>query len=176
MLALNHKTILILLYLFMSCNMVAQVAPPTIMPGLAATYSTKLDAVGVNARLYYAADHHYCFGPEVSYFKKTFEEGELSLFEANANLHYIIDLKDGLGFYPLGGINYSQETETLNDEMEQHSKDAFGLNAGAGFHYANGRFLFFAEYKYVISELDDHFLSIGALINFSLAKEPKQKH
>lgn len=176
MLESNFK-ILVLFCLLTSYNLEAQIEPPTIMPGLAATYASNLDVAGINARLYYAADHHYCFGPEISYFKKTTEAIELSLFEANANLHYILDLKKGLGIYPLSGINYSLETEIEKDnsEEEKHTEDAFGLNIGAGLHYASGRMLFFAEYKYVISELDDHFLSVGALINFSLAKKDKQK-
>ena len=155
-----------------------QIEPPTIMPGISAVYSSELETVGINARLYYAADHHYCFGPEISYFKKDIENGEITFFEANANLHYILDVGKGLGVYPLSGINYSVETERENHNMmvEEHTEKAWGLNAGAGLHYAKGRFLFFSEYKYVISELDDHFFTIGALINFSLAKNSKKKH
>ncbi|NER16088.1 outer membrane beta-barrel protein [Spongiivirga citrea] len=174
--ASNFKTFCAFFWILTSYHVKAQVEPPTIMPGLAATYSTKLEVTGINARLYYAADHHYCFGPEVSFFKKDTEEGELSLFEANANLHYILDLKKGLGVYPLGGFNYTTETETkdLNETEEKHTENAFGLNIGAGMHYASGRILFFGEYKYVVSELDDHFISVGALINFSLAKKEKE--
>jgi len=156
----------------------AQVEPPTIMPGLSAVYSAELETVGINARLYYAADHHYCFGPEVSYFKKDTDDGEITFFEANANLHYILDLGDGLGIYPLSGINYSIETEKEEHNMniEKQTEEGFGLNVGAGLHYAKGRFLFFSEYKYVVSELDDHFFTIGALINFSLSNNSNKKH
>ena len=169
-----------LLFVICSCLSVipgsAQVEPPTIMPGLAVIYSGNLDAVGLNARLYYAADHTYCFGPEVSFFKKDTEDGEISLFEANTNLHYIFDLNHGLGIYPLSGFNYTTETEKeIHDGVvEKETHNAFGLNVGAGLHYAKGRFLFFAEYKYVISELDDNFFTLGALINFSLASANKK--
>ena len=60
--------------------------------------------------------------------------------------------------------------------VEEHTVKAWGLNVGAGLHFAKGRWLFFSEYKYVISELDDHFFTIGALINFSLAKDHKKVH
>ncbi|WP_422105951.1 outer membrane beta-barrel protein [Winogradskyella sp.] len=156
----------------------AQVEPPTLMPGLSAVYSTNLEAAGLNARLYYAADHHYCFGPEVSYFKKDTDDSETTFFEANINLHYILDLGQGIGVYPLSGINYSIETVAENHsmEIEEYTEEGFGLNLGAGLHYAKGRFLFFSEYKYVVSEWNDHFFTIGALINFSLSNHSKKNH
>lgn len=167
----SFKILTIFFGLFAVLHINAQIEPPTIMPGLAPTYSDKFNT-GINARLYYAADHHYCFGPEVSYFKTSSEEKETSLFEANINLHYILELGNGFGFYPLGGINYSVETEEYlhATETEHHTEDAFGLNAGAGFHYAIGKIIFFAEYKYLISELEDYFFTAGALFTFSLSK------
>ena len=163
----------IVVFMLSSFHINAQVEPPTIMPGLSGVYSSELETLGWNARLYYAADHHFCFGPEVSFFKRDIEEGEITFFEANANLHYILDFGGGLGFYPLSGINYSIEKETENNTLpqEEQVERAFGLNVGGGFHYAKGRLLFFTEYKYVISELDDHFFTLGCLINFSLAKK-----
>lgn len=164
------------IFILSSFHLQAQIEPPTIMPGISGVYSSELETLGWNARLYYAADHHFCFGPEVSFFKRDIEEGEITFFEANANLHYILDFGGGLGFYPLSGINYSVETETENGPIqEEHKERAFGVNVGGGFHYAKGRLLFFTEYKYVISELDDHFFTLGCLINFSLAKKDKQK-
>ncbi|PRX57917.1 outer membrane beta-barrel protein [Flagellimonas meridianipacifica] len=165
----------IVVFILSSFHLQAQVEPPTIMPGLSGVYSSELETLGWNARLYYATDHHFCFGPEVSFFKRDIEEGEITFFEANANLHYILDLGGGLGFYPLSGFNYSVETETENitSFQEENVERAFGLNVGAGFHYAKGRLLFFTEYKYVISDLDDHFFTLGCLINFSLSHKNK---
>jgi len=165
------------LFVVFSCR--AQVEPPIIMPGVAPIYSSELNVIGINARVYYAMNHHLCFGPEVSYFTKNKgEEGKLSLFEANVNLHYILEIGKSFGVYPLGGFNYTIETETLNynNLPEEHTESEFGINTGGGFHYAKGRFLLFSEYKYVISKLDDHFFTIGVLFNFPLSKKDKKSH
>ncbi|MFD2587646.1 hypothetical protein ACFSQJ_11935 [Croceitalea marina] len=174
---LKFKIAFVLIFFVITSELRAQMEPPFLLPGVAATYSSNLETTGINARVYYGIDHTYCFGPEISYFRKSHEDNEVSLFEANANLHYIIDLNKGLGFYPLTGINYTIETKIENQgfEEEKFSENSFGLNIGAGFHYTVGRILFFTEYKYVISTLEDHFFTAGALLNFSLAKKGGSK-
>lgn len=149
----------------------SQVAPPTIMPGFGPTYSIGLETPGINVRTYYAVDHHFCFGPEISFFlPATHGDIETRLFEANLNLHYIFELSHRWGVYPLGGINYSIETERDLNHNSSHALDFFGANVGAGFHYVRGPLLFFAEYKYLISDLSDHFPTVGVLYNLKLGK------
>lgn len=175
---LKFKILAILFCSLVSSSLSGQMEPPFLLPGVAAIYSSNLETAGINARVYYGIDHQYCFGPEISYFRRSNGEEELSLFEANVNLHYIVELNKSLGVYPLAGINYTIETEIENKgfDEERFRENAFGFNIGGGFHYAVGSILFFAEYKYVISSLDDHFVTAGALVSFSLAGKNKQKH
>ena len=75
---------------------------------------------------------------------------------------YLLEISHRTALYPLTGLNYSREKETENGEEE--TTDAFGLNLGAGMHFAYGKVLPFAEYKYIFSDLSQHVFRIGILI------------
>ena len=84
--------------------------------------------------------------------------------EYNLSLHYIFELSHVVGVYPLTGINYAIENERYTiSGHEDHRMDAFGLNIGAGVHFELKRWFPVVEYKYVISDLPQHALAIGAL-------------
>ncbi|WP_394975150.1 hypothetical protein [uncultured Croceitalea sp.] len=55
-----------------------QMEPPFLLPGIIATYSRNLEALGINVRVYYGLDYNYCFGPEISYFRKPNKDCEVS--------------------------------------------------------------------------------------------------
>jgi len=139
------------------------------------TYATNTEVIGLNVRGYYNINEHICFGPEFSYFlpKKESEHGEeieLQLWEANYNIHYIFHTIKHVGLYPVGGINFTQEREKIKRNIDlletEHVESAWGLNLGGGLHYNTSSFEIFGEYKYVVSTLEDHFLTIGFFYNF----------
>ena len=144
------------------------------MPGIGPTMATSSSLLGFNARGYYGVDERFCFGPELSFFpyQKIGEDHETSLLELNLNAHYVFEFAHRLGFYPLGGFNYSFENERSDASSiitERHR--AVGLNYGFGMHYGIDRVLLFGEIKGVIGELNDEFLTFGIVV---LLKNPKK--
>lgn len=137
-----------------------------IAAGFGASYGTDIQQYAPNFRVYYFPNDRICLGPEYAYFPKI-KEGKLEreLVEYGFSGHYIFNLSESIGFYPLIGINYAIETERELDT--HHEKTSLGLNLGAGFHLEYGRYLPFIEYKYVASNLAQSVLSIGLLINLN---------
>lgn len=143
------------------------------MLGLAPSLELEEDLLGVNARIYYGVDEHFCFGPEVTFFpNQGIENGfDLKIVELNLNAHYIFELSHNLGIYPLSGVNYSIEQRESNITIEEEKEDAFGLNYGLGLHYNIGKTFVFAEFKGVVGKLNDEFISIGMIFSISKHKE-----
>lgn len=147
----------------------------SLIPGAGPTLELEEELVGINARLYYGVNEQICFGPEVSFFpyKEIDDEVEKSILDLNLNAHYIFEITEKLGFYPLSGINYTIENERLieNTESEEDEK-AFGINYGAGFHYNLFKDVFvFAEFKGIIGQLNAQFITTGVIINIPFKKE-----
>ena len=144
--------------------------------GGAAVYGDDIGSVGFNTRLYQnSKNHRFCIGPEFTYFPKKTESigseiSERTLFELNFNAHYIFELVENLGAYPLTGLNYSQEKEELfedNELIENETIREFGWNVGFGLHYQlNSRWLLFTEYDYLISDLQQSTIAVGILYTF----------
>ena len=137
------------------------------MPGIGPTLATSTSLTGVNARAYYGINERFCFGPELSIFpyQDISNEYETLLWEANLNAHYVFELAHHLGTYPLGGLNYTFENERSrvhSDEIERQR--AIGVNYGLGLHYNINQLILFTEFKGVIGELNDEFLTIGVVI------------
>ena len=130
------------------------------------------DAVyGINGRFYYGVNESFCFGPEISYFPyQNIDKGyEKSIIDLNLNAHYIFELGENIGFYPLSGINYTIEKERLIDENDDQEKEnALGINYGVGIHYKFKDFFVFTEFKGIAGELHDEFITVGVLFNFYL--------
>jgi len=141
--------------------------------GVGGTYGSDIDQFAPNFRAYYFPNEVICFGPEYSWFP-SIESNEVKrqLTEFNLTGHYIFEVSHTMGVYPLTGLNYSREKETEHGEEE--TTDAFGLNLGAGVHFAYGRVLPFAEYKYIFSDLSQHVISIGILIVLQEKDQPEE--
>ena len=80
--------------------------------GFGPTFELNNGLTGINGRLYYGVNESFCFGPEISYFPyQSIDKGnEKSILDLNINAHYIFELSEKIGFYPLTGINYTIET------------------------------------------------------------------
>lgn len=151
--------------------------------GGAVIYGDDIGEPGIHARGYYNSKNgKTCFGPEFSYFiesKETIGGEEISkqLSEINFNLHYILEFSEGWGAYPLIGINASFETEEITDlqgQKETHNKNAIGANLGAGIHRMEKKWIFFAEYDHLISDLSQNSFLIGAFFTFGKVNEHEQ--
>ena len=134
--------------------------------GVGPTYEFNNEAVGVNGRLYYGVNEKFCFGPEISFYpyQDIDDEYEVSIIDLNINAHYIFEITEKLGLYPLSGLNYTIERERLiefNDNLLEEKE--LGLNYGLGAHYNLGGLFVFLEFKGIIGELNDEFLTAGVL-------------
>lgn len=138
--------------------------------GVGGTYGSAIESFGLNVREYLFLGEHICLGPELSYFPKhKIEEHDVSLIELNITGHYIFELTESFGIYPLTGINYSIEKEETRDESSTNR--AFGINVGGGFHYKIKNLFPFFEYKYIVGDLSQHVFSFGVLFGLKKMKE-----
>lgn len=140
--------------------------------GVAGIYGDEIENAGVHIRGYYNfKGNKVCFGPEFSQFFKTTEtiggeSIEKNLSEINFNVHYVIELSEGWGFYPLSGMNVSFEKEKNLTSQEQHSISELGLNLGAGIHREFGPWIFFVEYDHLFSKVSQNSMLLGAFFTF----------
>lgn len=141
----------------------------SIMVGAGGIYGTDIEQVGVNARVYYGLNEQICFGPEFSYFPKVTHGSEsIQLNEYGFVVHYIFEIKEEVGLYPLLGINYSvEESEYLG---YTHTNKAMGAAIGAGMHLEVKNFMPFIEYKYIMGELSQSTFSLGVIYNFKFTE------
>ncbi len=140
--------------------------------GIGGIYGDDIENVGLHFRSYYNLNEKICFGPEFSYFFTTSEsigseEIERSLYEINLNGHYIFELSESWGIYPLVGLNLSVEDETItrNGEQEKEAVEVFGLNLGGGIHKSFNRTIVFAEYDHLLSDLSQSSWVVGLLFH-----------
>ncbi|GAA4275853.1 hypothetical protein GCM10022259_05770 [Aquimarina mytili] len=144
------------------------------MAGIGPSLELNENIFGINTRIYYGPNNHFCFGPEITFFpyQEIDEEYELSITELNLNAHYVFELTHSFGVYPLSGINYSLEKERLIDQSNTKEEE-FGLNYGLGVHYGLGKCFVFGEFKGVAGKLNDEFVTVGVIIQLS---KPEEKH
>ncbi len=82
-------------------------------------YSFSAETPGVNLRAYYNVNERFCFGPEYTFFlprKKSSKEEETktAIWELNLNFHYIFELHERLGLYPILGSELTQANFQYN--------------------------------------------------------------
>ena len=145
--------------------------------GIGGTLETTNELYGINARVFYAINEHFCFGPEASIFpfQEIDEAFEKSIVDLNINAHYIFEITHALGIYPLSGMNYTNEQERLIDNNDTSKKfQEIGLNYGFGAHYKINNMFLFAEFKGIIGQLSAEFITAGVL--FNLPKKNKKEH
>ena len=162
-------------FMLLVCNIA--IAQENFVIGVGSSLELDENIFGANLRAYYGVNKQFCFGPEVSYFpfQDIDEEYQLSIVDLNFNGHYIFEINHKLGIYPLSGINYTIEKERLIDDKNQSNQvEELGLNYGLGLHYNFGHFYLFGEFKGIVGQLNDHFITVGAI--FSIKRFKKEKH
>lgn len=142
--------------------------------GGGAVYGDDIENIGIHFRGYYnLADNKVCFGPEFSnFFKKTEtiqgEEISKRLSELNFNVHYIFEISEHWGLYPLTGTNISFEKEEVEVGLLKETEELteFGINLGFGAHRQFGNLILFMEYDHLFSKLSQNSFLLGAFITF----------
>ncbi len=149
--------------------------------GLAGVYGDDISTFGQNTRLYINSDdHRFCLGPEFSWFLqdrevKGNEEHTRDLIEFNFNGHINFDIIGPLGFYPLIGLNYSQEKEEsfISGELEEtKTLKKWGMNIGTGLHLKLPEtWIMYLEYDHLFSDLNQNTITLGVLYGFGRIKD-----
>ncbi len=167
-----QKVLLILIGLFFLNKGNAQ----SVMVGVGGVYGTDIEQFAPNLRLYYGVNEALCFGPEFAYFPSQFgtDEYDIQLNEYGFVAHYIFEIIEKVGVYPLLGLNYSVETKIFPETRE--TKNAFGLSGGVGGHLTFGNFLPYAEYKFITGELSQSTISLGVIYNIHLSGGHESEH
>jgi len=146
-----------------------------IMLGFGGSYGDDIQQFAPNFRVYYFPNHKICFGPEFAHFPRIKErEQERELTEYGFTGHYIFNVNERVGVFPLVGLNYAIERERELDQFEEES--SFGLNIGGGIHIEYDRYFPYVEYKYVASRLAQSVFSIGVLININEPVKEENNH
>ena len=161
--------------LLIVCN--TSISQEIFIIGAGSSLELEENIYGANLRAYYGFSKEFCFGPEVSYFpfQEIDDEYQLSIVDLNFNAHYIFEINHKLGVYPLSGINYTIEKERLIEDRDRKEQvEELGLNYGLGMHYNFGKFFLFGEFKGILGQLNDEFITVGAI--FSIKRFKKEKH
>ena len=167
--------------LLLACN--ASFGQVKVYPGL--VYGSEIEKPGitlggeffVSERISITPDFiYYLIGKESMVLPGSKIEIKTKLWELNGNMHYYFVNKPNIGFYGLGGLNYShvglkyKETDTDTGQVETEfdvSDGEIGLNLGIGANFPVGRnFTPFAEMKYVAASTDQ--LVVGGGVKFDL--------
>ncbi len=116
-------------------------------------YGTEIESLGFGLRGQYGFDEHTRGVLEYKYF---IDRHNLSVWEWNADLHYVFGSSDELLFYPIGGLKFSRWTYDSsrgsingNDDKLKFSDNRIGLNLGVGAQFSIGEKTFVQpEIKY----------------------------
>lgn len=163
------------LTVLMSNSALAQVK---IYPGI--SFGSEIETVGITLGGEFFVSEKVSISPDFIYYlpKKESEvysgskaEVKSRLWELNGNVHYYFIKKASIGFYGLGGLNYSHvgvdykqtDTDTGETELEFEVADGeAGVNLGIGANFSLGKnFSPFLEMKYVAASTDQLVLTSG---------------
>jgi hypothetical protein len=144
------------------------------MIGTGGTYGSDIEQFAPNFRIYYGVNEHLCFGPEFTlFYLKTNENKWIKLKEYGFVVHYIFELKEHFGIYPLIGMNYSVEENKHSGSI--HAINSLGASIGTGLHLNWKNILPYLEYKYTTGTLSQSTLSLGLVYNFNLKSEHRNE-
>ncbi len=103
---------------------------------------------GLNARADYAIDEQWSIAPNFTLWFPSSDYGSVTMWQLNADAHYVFAATETMNFYGIGGLNYSY-IKFKFDESDFFGNDSIddseiGLNLGAGAKMD----MFFGELKY----------------------------
>jgi len=169
---------LILTFLLVGLLSYSSFAQLKIYPGL--TYGSEIETFGVTLGSEYFVSSKVSITPDFIFYFTNKDtrtigsdiiETKTKLWELNGNVHYYFIDKSNIGFYGLGGLNYSkvgfEYKETNGDsglvETQFEIGDGeIGLNLGVGANFSiHKNFTPFTELKYVAGSTDQVVFSGG---------------
>ena len=150
--------LLLLTLIFLPLVLCAQMKENGVGPG--ASLVVGEEEVGFNLRFHYFPSHKMCVGLETNIFPQRGEELSEGM-EVTLNGHYIIELSEHWGIYPIGGVGW-----------KKHEEES-GLRAlmGGGFHGTYGRFAPYIEYIYGAGFESEGIFIVGTFFTIPFNKE-----
>ncbi len=165
------KTISAVAFLFMFCNSSAQ---QKFSVDVAAIHNLQKPANGLNISTFWHFNEKLAGGIEVNRFfpvVRYFEDEplQISAWDFDLNLHYLVSLAGKLKGYPLAGVSYTREKETNIHSAKETDESIhfFSVNAGWGLAYELGKWSPHVEYAYTWGHINQQFLLAG--ISYEIA-------
>lgn len=122
----------------------------TVGLGAHAGYGNKIKSVGAGANLHYYYTNQLRFAPSFTYYLP--RKGN-SMWEVDADAHYVVPVSWLFSFYPIAGLNYSNwkfdAAKASEIGLQDWTKHRVGANLGLGIQYDFGyKTRISLEYKY----------------------------
>ena len=109
-------------------------------------YASKNSMAGLGAQLQYEPITNWRIAPEFIYY---FENDEMSAFNVNVNIHYIIPTSATFAIYPMAGFTYANFRAEVMGVSDNEGR--CGANIGMGAQYQIKEHLhFFTEERFQI--------------------------
>ena len=135
---------------------------------IAAIRSMRNTMNGINVSSFYYFNEHLTGGIEINRFfpvnRKTLdEEVNMSAWDFDMNLHYILPITKKWKLYPVSGISYTYENEEIREkEMNEiHTEHFFSFNTGAGMLWEAGNWVPHIEYLFTWGKMNQQLLLAG---------------
>ena len=121
------KKFLLSLMCVISAFCIARADSGDIGVGIQLAHGSKANQIGLGARVQIGFTDELRLEPSFNYY---FRQDHVATWDVDINLHYVLDVTDGVSVCPLGGIFVS------NWDVDPGSDTRFGANLGAGAEYA----------------------------------------
>ena len=138
--------------------------------GVNLSYGTKsgFSNFGIGAKFQYNILDNLRIEPSATYYLK---KDYISMWDINANVHYLFGLSDSFRLYPLAGVTLLgvKASYDMGDYGEASASDSkFGFNLGGGAEYLlTSQFALNLEIKYqIVSDWNRPVFSLGAAYKF----------
>lgn len=133
--------------------------------GLGAAYGFDVEELGINANVNYSFTDEIRAAVDFTYY---LADSDFTIWEFNANAHYLFMNEMDLRIYALAGLqyyNFEFEFDLGGFGTLAAEDDGIGFNVGAGIEYDLGGIMLFAEPKFTISGLEQ--LNVTAGVRFA---------
>jgi outer membrane protein X len=130
-------------------------------------YGSEIETVGIGATAEIPILDKLVIAPDIGfYFPNKEGDVKVSMFEVNGNANYYFLEEETIGFYGLGGLNYTRVKVKIDDSSDSDGEIGLNLGAGANFHIGQS-FLPFAEIKYIVGDADQLVIAAGVKFNLN---------
>ena len=119
------------------------------------SYGTEIESVGIGLKYQYNITDQIRIEPSMNYF---FKNDGLSMFDINANIHYLFPIASNISLYPLAGFTYTNWHLDLGKAGDYDVSMEFDLDKNWSLNF---------DIKYqLISDLDQAVFNLGVAYNF----------